>query len=85
MNNPTHHNRDSHANHELNRHQPFYKSFTTNAWVALGTVVGIIIFYLLTHHKTHVLDVLPYVLILAMVLMHIDGHGGHNHGGKHHE
>lgn len=67
--------------------EPFYKSFTTNVWVAIAVTVGTILFYLLTHHKKHVFDVLPYILIAAMMLMHVlghGGHGGHNHGGKHH-
>jgi uncharacterized membrane protein len=65
-------------------HQPVYKSFTTNVWVLLAVIAGATLFYLLTHHKNHVLEVLPYLLILAMILMHL-GHGGHNHGGKNHE
>lgn len=64
--------------------EPFYKAFTTNTWVALAVIVGTILFYLLTHHKKHVFDVLPYILIAAMMLMHVGGHGSHNHGSKHH-
>lgn len=76
-----------HENHKPNNHhehqsKPFYKVPTTRAWVALAVIVGIILFYLLTHHKTHVFEVLPYILILAMILMHIGGHGGHGHGRK---
>lgn len=66
-----------------NKPEPFYKSLTTTAWVSLATLVGTILFYLLTHHQKHVVDALPYILIIAMVFMHV-GHGGHNHGGKNH-
>ena len=85
---------DDHSQHNETpigqpRPAPFYKSMPTNAWVALGVVVAIVLFYLLTHHKTHVLDVLPYLLILAMIFMHVfmhGGHGGHgSSGGKRHE
>lgn len=85
MNHSAHQNHNPQDNREHNKPQPFYKSLTTTAWVTLGVIVVIILFYLLTHHKTHVLDVLPYILILAMILMHVGGHGGHNHGGEHHE
>lgn len=68
-------------------HEPLHKSFTANVWVSIAVVVGIIMFYLLTHHKKHLFDVLPYILIAAMMLMHVfghGGHGGHSQGGKHH-
>jgi uncharacterized membrane protein len=64
--------------------QPMYKTFTSNLWVLLAVIANATLFYLLTHHKTHLLDVLPYLLILSMILMHL-GHGGHNHAGKDHE
>ena len=35
-------------------------------------------FVLLTEHTAHVLDVLPYLLLLACPLMHFL-HGGHKH------
>lgn len=40
-------------------------------------------YYLLTEHRVHVFDYLPYVLLLACPLMHIfgHGHGGHDHHG----
>ena len=75
--------RQSHHNHG-EHHLTIYKSMITNAWILLAVIAGTTSFYLLTHHKTHVIDILPYLLILAMILMHL-GHGGHNHGGKNHE
>jgi hypothetical protein len=37
-------------------------------------------FFLLAEHRTHLLGVLPYLLLLACPLMHLfhhHGHGGH--------
>jgi hypothetical protein len=40
-------------------------------------------FYLLTEHRNHVLDYLPYVLLMACPLMHLfHAHGGHRHGER---
>jgi len=46
-------------------------------WFALALLV--------IEHFTHVLGVLPYLLILACPLMHFFMHGkhGHGHGGGH--
>lgn len=78
--------------HEYDDATPSYPKLlrtNTNAWVVFAVVVATILFYLWTHHKRHLLDVLPYLLILAMALMHIFGHGGHgghgSSGGQHHE
>lgn len=39
-------------------------------------------YFLLTEHRTHVIEYLPYVLLLACPLVHLfHGHGGH--GGDH--
>lgn len=65
--------------------EPFYKSLPVNAWISLALISGITLFYLLTRHQKHVSDVLPYVLIVAVMLMHVfmhGRHGGHGHGGK---
>ena len=51
-------------------------------WVFLGFVL-IAGFFLLTEHRAHVFQYLPFVLILACPLLHLfHGHGGHGgHGG----
>ena len=51
-------------------------------WVA-WCVLGVALALLLIEHFTHVLGVLPYLLILACPLMHFFMHGkhGHGHGG----
>lgn len=41
-------------------------------------------YYLLTEHRAHLLDYLPYVLLMACPLMHLFGHG-HDHRGHRHE
>lgn len=48
-------------------------------WVLIGflAVAG---FFLFTEHRAHVLGILPYLLLLACLLMHLFMHGGHgNH------
>lgn len=64
-----------------NGHQPFYKSIPASGWVAIAAVLGAATYYLLAYHKKHALDVLPYLLVIVMILMHgfmHGGHGGHN-------
>lgn len=51
-------------------------------WVFWGflLVAG---FFLVAEHRAHVVQYLPYLLLLACPLMHLfHGHGGH---GKHHD
>jgi hypothetical protein len=40
-------------------------------------------YFLLTKHYTHVLDALPFLLLLACPLMHIFMHYGHGNHGNH--
>ena len=51
-------------------------------WVFLGFVL-IAGYFLLTEHRAHVVQFLPFVLLLACPLLHMfHGHGGHGgHGG----
>lgn len=48
-------------------------------WVFCGfAVVGA--YYLITEHREHVFDYLPYALLVACPLLHVfHGHGGHGH------
>lgn len=41
--------------------------------------IAIITYYLLIEHRAHVLQFLPYLLLLACPRMHIFMHGGHKH------
>lgn len=53
--------------------------FVLIAFLAIGA------FFLWVEHKAHVLDALPYVLLLACPLLHLfmhGGHGGHGDGGR---
>lgn len=46
-------------------------------WVFLGFVL-IAGYFLLTEHRAHVLQALPFLLLLACPLLHLfHGHGGH--------
>ena len=51
-------------------------------WIFLGFVL-IAGYFLLTEHRAHVWQYLPYALLLACPLLHLfHGHGGHGgHGG----
>lgn len=47
-------------------------------WLGLAAAVA----WLVLRHGAHLLEVSPFLLLLAMPLMHIFGHGGHGgHGG----
>jgi DUF2933 family protein len=54
----------------------------TRRWVFLGFVL-IAGYFLLTEHRAHVVQYLPFALLLACPLLHMfHGHGGHGgHGG----
>ncbi len=60
--------------------QPWWK---TRSGIVLCGFLLIAGFYLLTWHTAHVFGVLPYLLLLACLLMHLfmhHGHGGHGGG-----
>lgn len=39
-------------------------------------------FFLITEHRAHVLGVLPFVLVALCPLLHLFGHGGHDHDAQ---
>lgn len=45
-------------------------------WLGLAAAVG----WLVVRHGTHLVELLPFLLILACPLLHLFGHG---HGGSH--
>lgn len=47
----------------------------------LFAAVGL--YYLLTEHRAHVLDYLPYLLLMACPLMHLLHGHGHHHKREH--
>jgi len=55
---------------------------TRNGLVLLGfaAVAG---FFLLSEHRVHALGWLPWLFLLACILMHFFMHGGHDGGHKH--
>lgn len=40
-------------------------------------------YFLWTEHQAHLIEFLPWILILGCVGMHLFMHGGHGHGGGH--
>lgn len=44
--------------------------------VLLG-FLAIAAFFLFTEHRAHLFGALPYLLLLACILLHLFGHGGH--------
>ena len=61
-------------------HAPLWQ---TRGGVVLLGFLAIAAFYLLTEHTAHVFSALPYLLILACLLMHLFMHHGHSgHQGK---
>lgn len=54
-----------------------------NQWVLWIGLAGAVL-WLLLYHRAHLLEVSPFLLLLACPLMHLFGHGGHGgHGGGH--
>lgn len=64
---------------ETNQHRPERSRFK---WVLIGflLVAG---YFLITEHRAHVIQYLPFVLLLACPLLHLFMHRGHKHGGDH--
>lgn len=61
----------SHGDHQAGR------SGGAGRWVFWGFIV-IIGYFLITEHRAHVVQYLPFLLLLACPLMHLfHGHGGH--------
>lgn len=54
--------------------------------IALLVFLSIGSYFLLTEHWAHVIQALPYLLVLGCIVMHLFMHGGHGHGdnGSHH-
>ena len=51
-------------------------------WLGLAAAVA----WLVLRHGAHLLEVSPFLFLLACPLMHLFGHGGHGrHGGSEHD
>ena len=54
-------------------------------WVFWGFVL-VAAYFLITEHRAHVIQYLPFLLLLACPLMHLfHGHGHGRHGGHDHQ
>ncbi len=57
--------------------------FSSKGIAAIAFILAIT-YFLLVEHRQHVVEFLPFLIILLCPLMHIfmhRGHGGHSHGG----
>lgn len=52
----------------------------TNTILLVLLVIGG--YFLLTEHWAHVIQALPYLLVLGCIVMHLFMHGGHGHGDE---
>jgi hypothetical protein len=67
-------------NHEPPRGEPsFWHSRTRLAFLGLLAIAA---FFLFTEHRAHALGVLPFLLLALCPLLHLFGHGGHDHGAE---
>ncbi len=55
--------------------KPLWKRIHWGVWCLFGIAMGLLI----VDHWTHVLGVLPYLVLLACPLMHVFMHGKHGH------
>jgi len=55
----------------------------SRAGVAFVVFLVVSLYFLLTEHRAHVIQALPWLLVLLCPLMHLfhGAHGGHGHGG----
>jgi hypothetical protein len=66
---------EAHARHEHQEEQKNSVLYQIGKWGA----VGVIIAYLLTEHLQHVIQYLPFLILLSCPLMHFFMHGKHGH------
>ena len=71
-----------HGSHNSNDHRGFSIS---GRWVLIG-FIAIAGYFLLTEHRAHAIQLLPFLLLLAYPLLHMfhghGGHGRHRHGDE---
>ncbi len=67
-------------NHDHPEKQPsFWRSRTGLAFLGLLAIAA---FFLFSEHRAHALGVLPFLLLALCPLLHLFGHGGHDHGAE---
>lgn len=65
-----------------NQHDQPGHGFSRTTWVLIG-FLAIALYFVLSEHRAHFINFLPYILLAACPLMHLfHGHGGH---GSHHD
>ncbi|MBI3898371.1 MAG: DUF2933 domain-containing protein [Gammaproteobacteria bacterium] len=57
----------------------FWRSRTGLVLMGFIAIAG---FFLATEHRAHLFGWLPFILLALCPLMHLFGHGGHDHGDK---
>lgn len=67
------------VNHDSNQQGPNWSNINQwLLWLGLAAAVA----WLFFGHGAHLLQIAPFLLLLACPLMHVFGHGGHgSHGG----
>lgn len=58
----------------------FWSSRFAIGLLVIGSVAA---YFLLTEHLAHVFGALPFLLLMACLLMHVFMHGGHSHHHGH--
>lgn len=69
---------------DTNRHEEDLRHGLRSRWVLVG-FLAVAAYFLWTEHRAHVIEFLPYLLLLACPLMHLFHHHGHKHhhgGGR---
>lgn len=54
--------------------------WTSSNGLASMVMIGFVTYFLLVEHRDHVIQALPYIIILLCPLMHIFMHRSHGHG-----
>ena len=62
------------------KHSPPVPWLRSKTNIALLVFLGIAAYFLLTEHWAHVVQALPYLLVLGCIVMHLFMHHGHSHG-----
>ena len=62
--------------------EPSVSWLRSRAGIAFMVFLAVALYFLLTEHRAHVIQALPWVLVLLCPLMHLfHRHGNHGHGG----
>lgn len=61
-----------------------------NFWLTLNglsaiALIGAAMFFVLTEHRAHFINFLPYTILLLCLVMHLFMHRGHGGHGKSHD